>query len=539
MLFQSFARRKVAYLRRLLRGHSWCKRNNGFAAIRKLRNDLVDVVVDSQPAHADFFFGASAPSAELVVRQFVYDRYGVSKLNRALFAHCGSREPIKAAMPTAWREYLVSNGWPVDSFASTVAWQITVLGRLGHGVTYLARLCLKLLVSRSRKEDLRRPYVYFPGLSPANLPSKASDGRSYDICTFYAHWHDRRRDIESIKHDVKGADTRCVDALPVDYLPLAYELAGGLQRSIHLACWGLAASFLAAFQLLRGRSSLALMLAEAVKAKATRLCPADRFAAEYLFHASGAIYRPMWTYEVEQQGAGVSLYFYSTYDQPKLASGYEAQRFEWGPANWPRYIVWDEWQETILKRDLGNGIQVARCGPVFFSDGRAMPKLYERSVAVFDIHPHRPSAHYGISTLSECLAEYSDYHHILLKDIAEVISACGGNMVLKGKRDIGSGADKRYKRIVNRLGESGLAQILPADVAAMRVISACCAGISVPFTSTALYLRQLGLPSVYYDPLGWMQVDDKAARGIPIIQGKADLRRWLEQALSAGVEVAD
>lgn len=538
MLFQSFARRKIARLRRLLRGHSWCKRNDGFATIRKLRNGLVDVVIEKRPAHADFFFGASASSAELVIRQFVYDRYGVAKLNRTLFAYCGSRIPIKAAMPRAWREYLVSNGWPVDRFASAIAWQITVLGRFGHGLLYLVRLCVKLFFAGRRKYEFQRPYAYFSGLSPENLPSRTDIKRSYDICTFYAHWPGRRHDIKSIRHDVKGTDTRLAGVLPVSYLPLAYELAVGAGRSIRLACWGLGASLVAAFQMLRGRSSLALMLAEAIKAKATRLCPPDQFATEYLFHASGAIYRPMWTYEVERHGANVSLYFYSTYDQPKLASGYESQRFEWGPANWPRYIVWDEWQERILKRDLGNAIQVVHCGPVYFSDGRSAPELPDRSVAVFDIHPHRPSVHYGISTLAECLTQHPDYHHIFLEDVAEVISTCKGNMVLKGKRDIGSGADKRYKRIVDRLGKSRLAQIVPADVAAMRVISACRAGISVPFTSTALYLRELGVPSVYYDPLGWMQVDDNAARGIPIIQGKADLRRWLEQALSEEVEVA-
>lgn len=523
----------MAYLRRLLRGHSWCKRNDGFAAIRKIRNELVDVVVESEPRYAAFFFGASAPSAELVVRQFVYDRYGVTGLNKALFMYRGSREPIRATLPPAWRKYLTSCGWPVNEFASTIRWQLAVVARLCHGVAYWGRLCIKLAMARAPESVLPQPFGYFPGLSPANLPSRAG-GVTYDICTFYAQFPDRRQDVRSIRHDVKGVTGQNAGTLPVGYLPPPYELAGGFAASLRLTGWGVWASLLAVSQMLMGRSSLALMLAEAAKTKAVSLCHPEQLAVEYWFHASGAIYRPMWTYEVERLGANVCLYFYSTYDQPKLESGYEPQRFEWGPANWPRYIVWDEWQASILKRDLSNAIQVMHSGPVYFSDsGRELSTIPKRAVAVFDIHPYRAAVHYGISTLSECLSKHPDYHHRFLIDVAEAISACGANMVLKGKRDMGNAADKRYKRIIDALQAEEKVLIVPSDVSAMRVIAGCCAGISVPFTSTAIYLRELGLPSAYYDPLGWMQLDDGGAHGIPILQGKAELLAWLEKVLAS------
>jgi len=53
-----------------------------------------------------------------------------------------------------------------------------------------------------------------------------------------------------------------------------------------------------------------------------------------------------------------------------------------------------------------------------------------------------------------------------------------------------------------------------------------------PFTSTALIARELGKPSIYYDPFGICEKDDRAAHGIPILSGQKELQDWLS-ALSS------
>lgn len=54
----------------------------------------------------------------------------------------------------------------------------------------------------------------------------------------------------------------------------------------------------------------------------------------------------------------------------------------------------------------------------------------------------------------------------------------------------------------------------------------------MPFTSTALIAKELGKVSIYYDPTGLIQKDDRAAHGIPIISGKKELKNWLETIIS-------
>ena len=69
------------------------------------------------------------------------------------------------------------------------------------------------------------------------------------------------------------------------------------------------------------------------------------------------------------------------------------------------------------------------------------------------------------------------------------------------------------------------------EFSAIRVIQASCAVISMPFTSTALIARSLGVPSVYYDPSGIVKRDDRAAHGIEILIGRHELERWLKETV--------
>lgn len=515
-----------------MRGNAWSKRHAGFAAIRRLKNGLINVKVGANASGAKWFFGASASKAELVVRQFVFDRYGGGRLNHVLLGHLGSKAPIDAGMPSTWRSYLVRNGWPVNRLASTLTWQAVIALRFAHGILQIFKLCSKLALA-DPGTAASGPYAYFEGLSPANLPVQRNDGASYDICTFYAQWPGRAPQVQMIGHDVAGEPERTAAGLRICYCPPAYELARGLGGTLRLAWWGCWAASLAALQMLFGRWHWALMLGEAAKAKAVRLVPSDTLAAEYLFHASRTIYRPMWTYEAEQAGAKVAVYFYSTFVQPKLASGYESQDFEWGPNTWSRFIVWDRYQADRMRSDLGEAVEVLQAGPICFSDSsKEVPPLPQNAIAVFDIQPHRPSVHLGISTMADCLADHPDFYHRFLSDVTDVLRECGAVAVLKTKREIGGRGDKRYGRILKRLEDSDAVCIVAPDLSAMRVAERCCAGISAPFTSTAIHVQALGLPSIYYDPVGWIQPDDSGAHGIPILCGKVELRAWVVKVLA-------
>jgi len=50
----------------------------------------------------------------------------------------------------------------------------------------------------------------------------------------------------------------------------------------------------------------------------------------------------------------------------------------------------------------------------------------------------------------------------------------------------------------------------------------------MPFTSTALMAKLEGKPSVYYDPSGLIQKDDRAAHGVPVLSNIDELQEWVK-----------
>jgi polysaccharide biosynthesis PFTS motif protein len=175
-------------------------------------------------------------------------------------------------------------------------------------------------------------------------------------------------------------------------------------------------------------------------------------------------------------------------------------------------------------------------GPIWFQSSAAeIESLRTRAVAVFDVQPHRESSYRSLGIATEYYVPRVACRFLL--DIHAALTECGGDMVLKRKREIGRSLHPRYRNAVEALGRAGGFTAVDPEISALRVIETCTAVISMPFTSTALLGRQLGKPSVYYDPFGIARNDDRAAHGIEVLSGPDELRAWLARVLGSA-EVA-
>jgi hypothetical protein len=87
----------------------------------------------------------------------------------------------------------------------------------------------------------------------------------------------------------------------------------------------------------------------------------------------------------------------------------------------------------------------------------------------------------------------------------------------------------KFGDFVECLSDSENVILVEPDISANRVIEACKAVISMPFTSTALIALELGKPTCYYDPFGLIQLDDSAAHGIEVVKGPSELASWLKR----------
>lgn len=523
-------------LRARIRGYRLLSKNDRIGSLRKIRSELVGLPFAGLAERASrHLFGKSVSQAELVVRQFALQRYAGAALNEKVLESLGQAGcAIVYPLPLEWRRNLRSHGLNVAETKSRLAWFARVMLHLGNGILVVARLtAIALLATLRRAPVPAKRYAYFQDLALANLPRLANGAQGYNICSWYVRWSGRCAGLESIRHSVPGAQDRTLEGYRVEYANEPFHLLRGGRNILRFMVWGAIATLIAAVDLLRGRWWHALILAEAARAKAVQLCAAAHLAGDYLFHFSGTMYRPMWTYEAEAKGARIICYFYSTYRQVKLPGGYASQRFEWGDATWPLYLVWDRYQADQLRLDIDKRSSIEIVGPIWFSDSdEKVKQLPARSIAVFDVQPHRRAVHFGISTIAEYLAQFPAMHTQFVEDVYSILHECGATMAFKKKRDIGRRAVKKYRNLIERISGSPDVVMIDPGISPIKVIEKCIAVISMPFTSTALYLRDQSIPSAYYDPTGWLQKDDLGAHGLPILSGVEELRDWIKTVMT-------
>jgi polysaccharide biosynthesis PFTS motif protein len=232
------------------------------------------------------------------------------------------------------------------------------------------------------------------------------------------------------------------------------------------------------------------------------------------------------------RGSFISFYFYSTNCEAfKLSDVNSTIPYGWCAMSWPKYLVWDEYQADFVRRAVGMQANIVIVGAIWFqSSTKEISSLDRVAVAVFDVTPHRASVYctYGIGS------EYYTPNVALpfLEDVKNVTQRLSAFMVWKRKRNIGRIAHPRYRYFSGQLAEHSHVVIVEPDISTNRIIENCAAVISMPFTSTAVIAREMGKPSIYYDPSGLLHLDDRASHGIPILSGVTQLEAWLSVQLA-------
>ena len=192
-------------------------------------------------------------------------------------------------------------------------------------------------------------------------------------------------------------------------------------------------------------------------------------------------------------------------------------------------MVWDHYQADFVRRATGDAAKIEVVGSIWFHDDGCLeiPTQKKRAIAVFDVTPHRYSRY---CTFGE---EEDDEYYVptrcnaFLEHILEAAQRSNYVVFLKRKRDIGSMAHPIYRHFIDTLSNKPDIIDLNPDISANKVIAASSLVISIPFTAPALIARELGKASCYYDPFNFIQSDDRAAHGIPIITNREMLLSWI------------
>ena len=476
---------------------------------------------------SESLYGVSGfQDAEIITRQYLLARVGGLSLNKALLYSKGKQNgSVIYPLPKVWREIIKSHDFRVSNFWCAFLWQVTVFLYFGYGVLTILKIAFQEIQEKKSPDNFGK-YVYFNGLAEGNFP--ITSGGNKNIFSWYSQWQGRKENIQILRHSVSNRKSRfTIGNVGVEFQKSPIPSLPSFVSRLKYLLWGLQISLIAFLDIFRGRWWHAFLLNQAATmGQVTHIKP-HLLASEYLFHNSGWIYRPLWTYEAESRGSTISFYFYATNCENFMQPNRETDiPYGWRAISWPRYLVWDAWQAKFIKEAVGANTDISIVGDIWFNGSdSAYLKMQSRSIAVFDVQPYRESfyQHLGLS-----LEYYTAKNSCkFLKDIYQVLKSENYNLILKRKREIGKLMHPKYRTFIKELNDLPSFKEVESTTDPAILIENCAAVISMPFTSTALLGRFKGVPSVYYDSTGMIEEDDPAAHGIQIIKTPSELTAWI------------
>lgn len=518
-------------LRRIMYGYRALRNSGEIKRIAEVNNTLTAHRLSlTNKSFSPLLMGMGNVLGETVVRQYLLVLCGGLNLNKVLLSTLGKNKgKVVFYLPKEWRSILTQHGFEVARVRSSVLWQLYLCVALMHGIVRIVKIIVAGLFDGRNLTHDQQGCIGFADLASGNIPKKFENDGSHTIISWYLQWSGRPTGIKEVRHTVQNVQSHKVNGIELTSDRYILPNLRGAYEIVSYAVWGLYASVFSIIEWLRGHWWHVLLLNQAAYAAQARILPKEALARQYLFNNSGWIYRPLWTYEAEYRGSEIIFYFYSTNCESfKRTDDYPPLTYGWEAMTWPRYLVWDEYQADFVRRSVGVQVNISVVGPIWFqSNADKMPKLEKPAVAVFDVTPFRTSRY--------CILGL-DYEYYLpetsnnfLADIADITKHIGAVMLWKRKRNISTAAHPRYRSFADKLSNQEQVQIVDPDISAIRVIESSFAVISMPFTSTALIAVNMGKPSVYYDPTGLLQYDDRAAHGVQIIKTKRRLAEWIEE----------
>lgn len=525
-------KRKRTAMRNRMRGYRMLKDSDQLDLLIRIKDEITNTPIKGFDRPSKLFFGAGIEDSSKIIRQILIFRFVGFPFNKTILEAIGKRrKKVTTPLPPEWRSVLESYGFETNTIWNSIVWFAHVILFYFYGVFVGLQIIADSIKNRNdfRNKGDSQISVYFQNLTKNNLPQYNPDGKSYDIVTWYSQWNRKLFGITAFCHSVKNVSESKLGNVPVIYVNSAITPLKGVTQFFKFISFFLTITLVAIFDLFKGRYWSALMLNESCKSLQIRILDCSQLSTEYLFHNSGYLLRPLWTYDAEEKGSKIWFYFYSAnIERFKEPQGYQIQPFSWQIITWSNFMVWDDYQADFVKRAVGEGKIIEIVGPIDFHDSsmecQILPK---KSILVFDVQPHRDLLYQMHVVVPEYFVP--EIVNKFLEDIYFVAQQYQYYLILKRKRHIGNILNKRYKSLVDKLAKSEFFISIDPDIAAIRLIKQSDIVISLPFTATAITAKKEGKISIFYDPSGIVQKDDRAAHGIEVVSGLDELIQWFEK----------
>jgi polysaccharide biosynthesis PFTS motif protein len=525
MKIRYFKRARKLYIRKLFSGYNILKSTNQLGLIEDIKFELSCTKIINQKKN-ESKIQSNLEFSEISLRQFVLQHYiNLTFHKEIIYYFSKSNNSICYPLPKNWQKILKQKGLRVNKFACTLYWYYEIIKLLILAFfEFISQTIksIKLFNNYNYANNLK--FVYFDSLDKTNVPDMSGE-YEFGILSWYLNYHGGKG-IDYLSHSVTGKNSILVNNVNVKFQSSPFLPPLSI-KSLFQFCFKSIGLIIKSFVMLfLGKWHYALMSKEVILSYVVQTNKNQGIGKNYLFNNSCSIYRPIWTYYAEKYGSKISFYFYSTnIERFKKGNAYPRIANFWHITTWSEYLVWDTFQKYFIDNAIGHTNKTTIVGPIYFKFSTKNLQLPEKTIIIFDVQPVRNSFYITLGLDQEYYVP--KIANTFFNHIAETLRRTDFKIAIKKKREIGNLAHISFKHNFDRLIRNNRIINIEPDIPAESIIKDAFAVISMPFTSTAIIAKKYGKPSIYYDPSGIVEKDDRAAHGIPIIQNKNELFIWI------------
>lgn len=497
-------------------------------------NVLYNILDQIQKSHIylkskknSFFYTNTIKNVDFVYNQYLFHTVATRDLNDQLLLSIVFSKKITHPLPSHWVKILKKNNFAVNSIISRIKFLIFLLKMYLINI-YLSLKSFKNNIFKNPCNSFPENYIQFCDITKQSLPLNISNQKNWNIIDWVINWHKSERKFNKIFHNVSTKK--------IFYLNYEIDFAKYFIKSkskIKIFFWFLISIFLSFYYLIIGKFSYSLLLYEAFENKIYNEIPKNNLANEYFFSISSVIYRPLWTYSVENLGSEVTLFGYaSSFGGFKTKNTNENLESEYDNTTWPKILFWTDDYIKFIQSKVEKSIEVKKVmHPIYLSDNDIpLPSISTKSITVFDITP--VDEYNGSRSLNNFryFRSFENSKQFLL-DIYNICKKYNYTLVWKRKRKFSPVHSSAYIKFCEEFEKNNNIIIVDSDTSAFRLIQNSEIIISIPFTSTAFIAKYFSKESIFYDPAKILFKDDRGSQDIQLISGYDELLNYFESKL--------
>lgn len=514
-----FKERKISITQSHVNGYNQLLRENRPEYIAQLRNELANNTLNGVPLKT----ALNSPK-QICFHQFLVYRLINFEFNIAILSAINHpKKKVYYPLPSLWREILRKKGFKVPTIYSAIVWikfniKWYFIG-IATGVLEFFRI---LAINKIRNNENA---AFFENLYPSNLV-QSIDKNAQTIIDWFC-LQEEAKAIQTIFHSCKGSKDYRLNEKQISYTDSAIPPIDSFSKFFQFFLWLIYISFVALFSL-----QYRLLFRQLIFEKLVKISSKKEIPKYYLFHNSGHLLRPLWTYEAEKMGSQIIFYFYSTnISSFKVKDKAFIQDFQWQVVSWSSYWVWNKGQADFLKSNVLGQFKTTIKGIIPFSISN---KAFDLSkfktkpyILIFDVQPVDENLY---ASLAPSVDFYSSKNMITFLEWIDQLAVKNSiNILIKRKRE-NPHISKDYKDKLNALKQTQLWDELSPTI---DTIFACkslspLASISIPYTSTACISCTYNIPTIYLDPTQMLDPIFKINKDIPLVSSKEELFNWFE-----------